>query len=67
MQSIGGKMIRIKELKKSEDLIGFNIYGHAEYAIKDDIVCAAVTVLTINTINSLLQITTSTLDECEIS
>jgi uncharacterized protein YsxB (DUF464 family) len=43
-------------IKKTEngDLAGFTCEGHAGYKYKgEDIVCAAISVLTINTINSL--------------
>jgi uncharacterized protein YsxB (DUF464 family) len=39
---------------ESGDFAGFTCEGHADYKYKgDDIVCAAISVLTINTINSL--------------
>ncbi len=50
-------MTNITELYRDDELIGFRIEGHANYSIPGrDIVCAAVSSLTINTINCLLQI-----------
>lgn len=43
---------------KSGDYLGFVCEGHAGYAARgEDIVCAAISVLVINTINSLEELT----------
>lgn len=45
--------ITIKKAKTG-DYIGFHTYGHAGYdKIGKDIICAAVSILTINTVNSI--------------
>lgn len=56
-------MIRVTVYKNpNKEYIGFKTEGHAEYADSgQDIVCSAVSVLVINTINS---IDTFTTDEC---
>lgn len=42
---------------RNNEYVGFTCHGHAGFAAKgDDIVCAALSVLTINTINSLEQL-----------
>ncbi|HAN10329.1 MAG TPA: ribosomal-processing cysteine protease Prp [Clostridiales bacterium] len=47
-------MIKVKILKKENMIYGFDILGHAGYDTHGkDIVCSAVSVLTINTINSI--------------
>lgn len=48
-------MIQVSIYKNAENLItGFSISGHADYAEKgSDVVCAAVSALVINTINSI--------------
>ena len=48
-------MIKITVIKKAEQYQGFVISGHAGYAKDDadDIICAAVSVLAVNTANSL--------------
>jgi len=48
-------MIRIKIFRNSNgDIYGFRLKGHADYAEEgSDIVCSAVSVLTVNTINSI--------------
>lgn len=48
-------MIRIKIFRnKTGDIYGFRLKGHADYAEEgSDIVCSAVSVLTVNTINSI--------------
>ncbi len=53
-------MVSVTILKDQKNLCrGFETKGHAGYADKgEDIVCAAVSVLTINTVNSLEQFTT---------
>ncbi len=46
-------MTNITELYRNDKLIGFRIEGHAGYSIPGrDIVCAAVSAITINAINS---------------
>ena len=52
-------MIKISIYQNEEDVItGFRLIGHAGYADHgQDIVCAAVSVLVINTINSIEQFT----------
>lgn len=47
-------MIKVTLLTKSNNLIGFEMSGHAGYAeYGNDIVCAAASVLAINTVNSI--------------
>ena len=48
-------MIRVKVFKnKKGNIYGFNVEGHADFAENGaDIVCSAVSVLTINTVNSI--------------
>lgn len=47
-------MIEITVFIKDNDYIGVKTKGHADYAdAGEDIVCAAVSVLTINTLNSI--------------
>ena len=47
-------MIRIEMLKTEDRLCGFRCSGHAGYAEEgEDIVCAAVSALTISCVNSL--------------
>ena len=48
-------MINVSIYKNAEDLItGFKVSGHADYAeYGSDVVCAAVSALVINTINSI--------------
>ncbi len=55
-------MVRVTILKDQKDICrGFETSGHAGYADKgQDIVCAAVSALTINTVNSLEQFTEET-------
>lgn len=55
-------MVRVTILKDQKNRYrGFETNGHAGYADKgEDIVCAAVSVLTINTVNSLEQFTKDT-------
>lgn len=57
-------MIKTIIYKNVEDMItGFKILGHADYAEKgSDIVCAAVSVLVINTINSIDEFTSDTFE-----
>lgn len=56
--------VTIKEIRKNDVLAGFSIKGHADYSKKDDIVCTAVSVLTVNTINSLVEVTKADFDTC---
>lgn len=48
-------MISVKIFRNSsEDIYGFRLKGHSDYAEEgSDIVCSAVSVLTVNTINSI--------------
>lgn len=51
-------MIQIKIVRKNESITGFVIEGHAQYAPRgQDIVCAAVSALSISTINSIHSLT----------
>lgn len=53
-------MTEITELYADKDLIGFSLKGHANYSIPGrDIVCAAVSALTINTINAIVELSDS--------
>ncbi|CRZ34402.1 hypothetical protein DFR55_101175 [Herbinix hemicellulosilytica] len=60
-------MIKVTIYKKTDDLItGFKILGHAGFSHNgNDIVCAAVSALVINTINSIEQFTTDDIDITE--
>lgn len=56
-------MINVNLLSKSNKIIGFEISGHAGYAeYGKDIICSAVSVLGINTINSIEAFTKDTFD-----
>jgi len=47
-------MITVTIYKKSNQYTGFMVKGHAGYAEEGfDIICAAVSVLTVNTVNSI--------------
>lgn len=46
-------MTVITEIKHGDDLAGFEVSGHSGYRNSDDVICAGVSVLTANTINSL--------------
>ena len=47
-------MIRATELLRDGNMVGFSLSGHAGYAEEGmDIVCSAVSALTINTVNSI--------------
>ncbi|MFV0364321.1 MAG: ribosomal-processing cysteine protease Prp [Suipraeoptans sp.] len=48
-------MINIRIFRnKNKDIVGFETIGHADYAKPgDDIVCSAVSILMINTINAI--------------
>ena len=51
-------MITIEIRKSGEDYVGFSSKGHAGYAEEGyDIICAAVSVLAVNTINSIEKFT----------
>jgi uncharacterized protein len=51
-------MTKITELYRDDKLIGFRVEGHANYSIPGrDIVCSALSILTINTINSIRELT----------
>lgn len=59
-------MTRITPIKENNKLIGFKVDGHANSSsYGTDIVCAAVSVLSINTINSLQVIAHKELDVWE--
>lgn len=50
-------MIKVILKTKEKSIVGFQVSGHAEYEeIGKDIVCAGVSVLTYNTINTLEEI-----------
>lgn len=50
-------MTIITPIKQNNKLVGFKLDGHARFRYKGyDVVCAAVSVLSINTINSLQEI-----------
>ena len=57
-------MINVTIFKNAENMItGFKMLGHANYSEKgSDIVCAAVSALVINTINSIEHFTSDTFD-----
>ena len=56
-------MITVTIFKKDDIITGFKASGHAEYAEPgEDIVCASVSVLYINTINSLIRLTSDMAD-----
>ncbi len=57
-------MIKISVYKNEESkIIGFRCLGHAEFAKSgQDIICAAVSVLVINTVNSIEHFTTDTFE-----
>ena len=47
-------MTKVFFYKKNDEIIGFKVSGHTGYDVSGkDIVCAAVSTLTINTVNSL--------------
>ncbi len=51
-------MVRITMFQdRQQQLMGFDCLGHAEYAEGNDIVCAAVSALVINCINSVETLT----------
>ena len=57
-------MINIKVYKEGEFYTGISIKGHAGYAESgEDIVCAAISVLAINTLNSIETLTKDTFEE----
>lgn len=46
-------MIRVEVFKRSDRIVGFTVTGHAGYAdLGYDIVCAAVSALVLNAVNS---------------
>ena len=52
--------------KNSNTYLAFNCSGHAEYADKGyDIICSAVSMLTINTANSIMELTDTDIDASE--
>ncbi|NLY47610.1 MAG: ribosomal-processing cysteine protease Prp [Clostridiales bacterium] len=57
-------MIKVTVFKNEDNLItGFKVLGHAGYAEKgEDVVCAAVSALVINTVNSLDSLTSDRFD-----
>ena len=56
-------MLKITVLKKNSELIGVSSEGHAEYDDPGkDIVCAAVSVLMLNTVNSIEAFTEDAFD-----
>lgn len=51
-------MIQGKIYRKNQKICGFEISGHAGYALAgEDIVCSAVTVLAFNTVNAIERFT----------
>ena len=56
-------MIRVKIHRTEGAVTGFSVDGHAGYADKgEDIVCAAVSVLAVNTVNSIESFTKDHMD-----
>ena len=56
-------MITVTIYKKSNQYLGFDINGHAGYAEEgSDIICAAVSALTVNAINSIDELTDDAAD-----
>ena len=59
-------MITVKIFKRSDDFEGFQVSGHAGYADSGyDIICAAVSVLTVNTANSIETLTGDRIEDYE--
>ena len=57
------KLVTAKIVKNSSGYVGFSSKGHAGYDIKGkDIVCSAISMLTINTANSIMALTDSKID-----
>lgn len=57
-------MTIIKEIRKDDKLVGFEVSGHANYSsYGSDVVCAAISFNTINTINSILLIGKSSVEQ----
>ncbi len=57
-------MTNIVFYRKTDKIIGFQSKGHAGYGMKGtDVVCASVSALIINTINSIEQLTHDKYDE----
>lgn len=58
-------MITVAINKKDENYTGFSVSGHAGYAEQGkDIVCSAISALTINCVNSLLVLAGAEILEC---
>lgn len=54
-------MIQVIVKKQKENIMGFRVEGHSGYASQGlDIICSAVSVLTINCINSVEEFTSDT-------
>lgn len=54
-------MITITVFQKSEHYVGFESKGHADYADEGyDIICAGISALTVNTVNSIEAFTKDT-------
>jgi hypothetical protein len=59
-------MIKVKIFKRSDDFEGFQVSGHAGYAESGyDIICAAVSVLAVNTANSIETLTGDRIEDEE--
>ena len=59
-------MIKVAYYKINDDILGFSCKGHAGYAeYGSDIVCAAVSILVINTINSIQNFTKDSFEYSE--
>lgn len=53
----------ITEIYRNNELVGFRVEGHANYSIPGrDIVCSAISTLTINVVNSIKEITNAELE-----
>ncbi|MDD6572406.1 MAG: ribosomal-processing cysteine protease Prp [Thermoflexaceae bacterium] len=60
-------MIRVTIYKKNDEIVGFKSEGHAGYdSSGKDIICAAVSTLVINTINSI-ELLTDDKDKYEVN
>ena len=56
-------MVTARIVKKSNKYVSFCCEGHAGYAdAGEDIVCSAISILTINTANSITELTNSMID-----
>ena len=59
-------MITIVIRKEKDEIVAFSVTGHAEYADKgQDIVCSAVSALTINAVNSVERFTSDRISAAE--